>query len=109
MRGSSTGRLARVRLRAPEEAEQVRGLPQQSKVVTCLLLIAALGCGLGAVIAHRAATTLRDQGHRTVGEVIEVHDALRGSSYLVVRFRDTAGREITAEVGNYLGPPPERG
>lgn len=75
------------------------------KVATCLLLIAAFGCGLGAVIAHRAATTLQDHGHRTVGEVIQVHDALRDSSYVVVRFRDTAGQEITAEVGNYRWDP----
>ncbi|WP_353511202.1 DUF3592 domain-containing protein [Intrasporangium sp.] len=75
------------------------------KVVTWLLVLAALGCGSGAFVAHRAATTLQDQGQQTVGEVVDVHDALRGDGYVVIRFQDTAGREITAEVGNYRWDP----
>lgn len=99
--------LATVRPLPRRKPNRFTAFVNSPKVVTSLLVLAAVGCGSGALVAHRAATTLQDQGQRAVGEVVDVHDALRGDSYVVIRFQDTAGREITAEVGNYCwGPHP---
>jgi hypothetical protein len=58
----------------------------------------------GTLITLRAATTLEDRGQRAVAEVIDVHDSRR-NQYVVVRFRDGAGREVLAEVENYSWDP----
>jgi hypothetical protein len=55
----------------------------------------------------RLATSLRDSGVRTVGEVIEVQDSGR-NTYVVIRFRDVDGDDIEAEVGNFRFDPAPR-
>lgn len=74
------------------------------KVTAWFLVVVALGCALGAVVAYGAATTLRDHGVRVQGEVVEVHTERR-DDYVVVRFQDSHGEEVRAEVGNYIWSP----
>lgn len=77
------------------------------KVVAGFLVLVMLGCGVGAVVAQRAAASLRDHGLRATGDVVEVHHERR-DSYVVVRFHDAGGHEVTAEVGNYRWDPQPR-
>jgi hypothetical protein len=77
------------------------------RVVSALLALATLGCIAGVAIAYDSATALRDRGARTAGEVIEVH-AERRDNFVVVRFSDTHGQTVTAEVGNYRWEPAPR-
>jgi hypothetical protein len=74
------------------------------KVVAGFLVVVALACGVGAVLARSAATVLRDHGRVTTGEVVEVHQSRR-DSYVVVRFEDAHGHEVRADVGNYRWDP----
>ena len=77
------------------------------KVAGWLLAVGALGCTVGAVVTYRSATALRDPGQLVTGEVVEVHPERR-DSFVVVRFPDAQGREVTAEVGNYVWDPRPR-
>jgi hypothetical protein len=52
------------------------------------------------------AVALRDRGVTTVGEVVDIHGGR--SKYVVVRFRNTTGAEVSAEVGNYSWEPKPR-
>lgn len=74
------------------------------RVAAWFLLVLAVGCGGGAIVANVNATALRDHGRVTTGEVVEVHDERR-DNYVVVRFQDARGREVSAEVGNYRWDP----
>ena len=76
------------------------------KVAGVFLVLVALACAVGTVVAYGNAVALRDHGVRTVGEVVEVQDGR--SNYVVVRFRDTEGAEVSAEVGNYRWDPKPR-
>lgn len=69
-------------------------------------MIAAVGCALGAYYSLGLATALKDHGVRTQAEVMDIHRAR--DSYVVVRFRDTQGDEVFAEVGNYRWDPEPR-
>jgi hypothetical protein len=77
------------------------------RVASALLVVAAIGCLIGLVITHESAASLRDQGVRASGEVVEVHTERR-DNFVVVRFSDVRGREISAEVGNYRWEPKPR-
>ena len=77
------------------------------KVVAWALALAAVACGVGALVAHDAASSLRDHGQRVVGAVVDVHDGGR-DSYVVARFVDGRGRTVTADVGNYRWDPKPR-
>lgn len=75
-----------------------------SKVVAWLLVLVAVGCGVGALVAYGSATVLRDRGVRVQGEVVEVHTERR-DNYVVVRFSDVKGDMVRADVGNYIWDP----
>jgi uncharacterized protein DUF3592 len=77
------------------------------KVAAWFLALVAVACGVGALVAYDAASSLRDHGQRVVGAVVEVHDGGR-ANYVMVRFVDGDGRAVTAEVGNYLWDPKPR-
>ncbi|MFC0627738.1 DUF3592 domain-containing protein [Kribbella deserti] len=68
-----------------------------------LLALVAFGCVIGTVVAYRNAVALRNSGIRTVAEVIEVQGGRGG--YVVVRFKDAAGTDVVAEMGNYRRSP----
>jgi hypothetical protein len=74
------------------------------RIAASFLVLVTLGCAVGAVIAHGAASALRDHGSRATGEVVEVHTERR-DNYVVVRFQDARGHEIMADVGNYMWDP----
>jgi hypothetical protein len=86
------------------KANRFAAFMNSPKVTAALLLLVMLACGIGAVFARGAATALRDHGLVTTGEVLEVHDERR-DNYVVVRFEDDHGREVTADVGNYRWSP----
>jgi uncharacterized protein DUF3592 len=96
--------LAKVALVPRKKPNRFAAFVNSPQVVAWFLILVALGCGLGAVAAHSAAAALRDHGQRVVGEVVEVHD-VRRDSYVVVRFRDIRGADVTADVGNYRWDP----
>lgn len=77
------------------------------RVASALLGMAAVGCIAGIAWTHDAATALRDHGVRVVGEVVEVHTQGR-DDFVVVRFSDARGHEVSAEVGNYRWQPTPR-
>ncbi|CAN7222315.1 DUF3592 domain-containing protein [Knoellia sp. LjRoot47] len=77
------------------------------RVAGWFLVVAAVGCGFGAWTTWHSATSLSDNGVRTTGEIIEVQDSGR-DPYVVIRFRDTNGDDVEAEVGNYFFDPTPR-
>lgn len=77
------------------------------RVASALLVVVAIGCLFGLAIAYESAASLRDHGIRASGEVVEVHTERR-DNFVVVRFSDVRGREISAEVGNYRWEPRPR-
>ncbi len=77
------------------------------RVAARLLAIVAVACAAGTVVAYGAAVALRDHGDRAVGTVIGVRQEAR-REYVVVRFSDATGHDITAEVGNFLFDPKPR-
>lgn len=84
-------------------AEVVNG----RKFTTAFLSVAALGAAAGAVMAFDAADALSDRGVEVTAEVLEVHQERR-DSWVVVRFADAHGDQVTADVGNYSFDPKPR-
>jgi hypothetical protein len=88
---------------APKKRKPIAALVNSPKVVSVVLAVVALGCIVGAGVAYMHAVALRDHGVTTVGEVVDIHGGR--SKYVVVRFRNTTGAEVSAEVGNYSWEP----
>ena len=88
----------------PEPPSRFAAFADSPKVAAGFLTAAALACTIGAVVAYQSAVALRDHGQRAIGSVLEVHEERR-DDYLVLRFHDRTGREVTAEVGNYYWDP----
>lgn len=74
------------------------------KVAAWFIAVVALACVVGTFAAFDAGRSLRDHGQRVVGVVVEVHDGGR-DDYVVVRFVDSHGQVVSAEVGNYRWDP----
>lgn len=97
-------RLLTSPLVSPTTSNAFATFMNSSKVASCLLVAAAVGCLFGCVVAYQHALALRDHGARAIGSIIAVEDSRR-DSYVVVRFTTTGGSEVTAEVGNFLWDP----
>jgi Protein of unknown function (DUF3592) len=90
----------------PKKRKPIAALVNSPKMVSVVLAVVALGCIVGAGVAYMDAVALRDHGVTTVGEVVDIHGGR--SKYVVVRFRNTTGAEVSAEVGNYSWEPKPR-
>jgi hypothetical protein len=90
----------------PKKRKPIAALVNSPMVVSVVLAVVALGCIAGAGVAYMHAVALRDHGVTTVGEVVDIHGGR--SKYVVVRFRNTTGAEVSAEVGNYSWEPKPR-
>jgi hypothetical protein len=102
--GSEATYPARVHLVSRKQPNRFAAFANSPKVAAWFVGLVAVACGVGAFAAYDAATSLRDHGQRVVGAVVEVNDGGRGN-YVVVRFVDTNGQVVAAEVGNYRWDP----
>jgi len=88
----------------PKPPNRFAAFANSPKVAAGFLAAVALACTIGTVVAYQSAVALRDHGQRAIGSVLEVHEERR-DDYVVLRFQDGTGREVTAEVGNYFWDP----